>query len=87
MRPGPPAAWMTSAATAAASAAAALVPKKFGFPSPSTSYPKNVVFTPSTAVICGVRRTSGSTRRSPFLSKNTTAGPGELKSSGNVGSA
>jgi len=45
------------------------VPKKFGRPLPSESNPKNVVSTPSAAVICGVCRTSGVFRRLPLPSK------------------
>src|SRR3984885_9634970 len=66
---GPPGACGTRAATAAASGAAALVPKKLGQPSPSVSSPKKDVSTPSAAVICGVKRTSGCGRRLPWVSK------------------
>ena len=59
--PGPPGSWSARAAIAAACGAAALVPKKFGCVSGSRplSATKNVVFPPSVAATCGLRRICG----------------------------
>ena len=59
------------------------VPKKFGKPSASGSTPgmKNVVLTPSGAVIAGCSRTSGAASRLPAISNRMGVPPAEEKSS------
>src|SRR4029077_3077560 len=75
-------AWNSNAATAAAWGAAADVPKKFGNPSPSVSVPKNVVSTPSGAMISGLsERASGVASRLPDKSNRIGVVPDEEKDS------
>ncbi len=67
-----------SAATPAACDAAAEVPKKFGKPVESESFPpKNVVSTPSGAVMSGCWRTSGMASRLPAVSKRMGVPPAD----------
>lgn len=65
----------SSAASPAACGAAADVPKNSSTPSPSASLKKNVVSTPSTAVISGLGRTSGAAFADPLALKNSGVPP------------
>jgi len=70
-----------SAATPTACGAAAEVPKKFGKPVPSVSLPKNVVSTPSGAVMSGCWRTSGVASRFPAVLNRMGVPPAEENAS------
>src|SRR5262245_28392106 len=72
---------MIRAATPAAWGAAAEVPKKLGKPLMKLP-PKNVVLTPSGAMMSGLATVSGDPRRLPLASNKNVTGPNDENPSG-----